>query len=249
MINVMQSLSAQMMLQVWESGQRQQAAERMVTLLAAALPAVAHTDLLSLSVGQRDAYLLMLRECTFGPRFAGYAACPRCQERIECSFTISDIWLGAAPLEQIGQTRRMQVGDYELELRLPMQADVLAIAAMQSVAAARTQLLQRCVLQAVCGGETMEVTDLPDEVVHAAGEHIVQDDAQAEVQLALLCPACEKNWTIHFDITTFLWAEIATQAKRLLREVHTLALAYGWSEADILAMSAIRRQCYLEMVS
>ena len=43
-------------------------------------------------------------------------------------------------------------------------------------------------------------------------------------------------------------AELATQAKRLLREVHFLARAYGWREADILAMSARRRQAYLEMV-
>lgn len=245
----MQSLSAQMMLQLWEVGQHQQPVERMVTLLAAALPGVARADLLNLSVGQRDSYLLMLRECSFGSRFAGYAECPGCQERIECSFAMGDIWVGAAPLEGIGQIRLVQVGDYELKVRLPTQADVLAIAVLQSVAAARTRLLQCCVLQAVHGGETVGVLDLPDEIVSAVGERIVQEDAQAEVQLALGCPACEQSWSVHFDIATFLWAEIATQAKRLLREVHTLALAYGWSEADILAMSAIRRQCYLEMVS
>jgi hypothetical protein len=52
-----------------------------------------------------------------------------------------------------------------------------------------------------------------------------------------------------FDIGAFLWEEIAAQARRLLREVHTLARAYGWREADILVMSAARRQAYLEMVS
>jgi hypothetical protein len=33
-----------------------------------------------------------------------------------------------------------------------------------------------------------------------------------------------------------------------LREVHTLAWAYGWREADILAMSPARRQFYIELV-
>jgi hypothetical protein len=33
-----------------------------------------------------------------------------------------------------------------------------------------------------------------------------------------------------------------------MREVHRLARVYGWREADILSMSASRRQFYLEMV-
>ena len=72
---------------------------------------------------------------------------------------------------------------------------------------------------------------------------------KAEVQLTLNCPACEHSWSVLFDITTFVWAEISSLARRLLREVHILATAYGWHEADILAMSAIRRQFYLELVA
>ncbi len=52
-----------------------------------------------------------------------------------------------------------------------------------------------------------------------------------------------------FDVVSFFWSEICVQAKRLLREVHTLARAYGWREADILNMSTARRQFYLEMVT
>jgi len=54
---------------------------------------------------------------------------------------------------------------------------------------------------------------------------------------------------VMFDIVSFFWSEICVQAKRLLREVHILARAYGWREADILSMSAARRQLYLEMVT
>jgi hypothetical protein len=35
----------------------------------------------------------------------------------------------------------------------------------------------------------------------------------------------------------------------MLRDVHALATAYGWREADIVAMSPWRRQVYLDMVS
>ena len=39
----------------------------------------------------------------------------------------------------------------------------------------------------------------------------------------------------------------AREATRLLGEVHTLARAYHWREAEILAMSSRRRQAYLEL--
>ena len=42
--------------------------------------------------------------------------------------------------------------------------------------------------------------------------------------------------------------ELEAQAKRLLRSVHVLASAYGWSESEILALSEARRDAYVELV-
>ena len=70
----------------------------------------------------------------------------------------------------------------------------------------------------------------------------------AETQLALRCPACEQEWEETLDIVAFLWREIEARARRLVREIHWLAATYGWAEADILAMSAVRRALYLEMM-
>ena len=69
------------------------------------------------------------------------------------------------------------------------------------------------------------------------------------LELALSCPSCRHQWQATFDIVSFFWSEINAWAHRSLQEVHTLALAYGWREADILAMSPWRRQFYLKMVS
>ena len=46
------------------------------------------------------------------------------------------------------------------------------------------------------------------------------------------------------------WGEryrVTARAGALLHEVHRLASAYGWSETDVLAMSAMRRGVYLEL--
>ena len=82
----------------------------------------------------------------------------------------------------------------------------------------------------------------------AVTERMSQADPQADVKLGLDCPACGHDWLVTFDILSFLWSEIETWAQRMLRDVHILARSYGWREADILAMSAFRRQCYLEML-
>lgn len=76
----------------------------------------------------------------------------------------------------------------------------------------------------------------------------MQADPQANVQLNVSCPACSHQWQMTFDILSFFWTEISAWAQRILREVHVLASAYGWHEADVLAMSSMRRQCYLQMV-
>ena len=50
------------------------------------------------------------------------------------------------------------------------------------------------------------------------------------------------------DVGEFLWAEVRQAAMRLLEDVHALAWAYGWREADLLAMPAQRRAFYLARV-
>ena len=92
----------------------------------------------------------------------------------------------------------------------------------------------------------MEIQTLPETVITVLAKYMVECDPQAEVQLDLSCPACGYCWKMMFDIVSFFWSEICAQARRLLREVHTLARAYGWREADILSLSTARRHFYLE---
>jgi hypothetical protein len=47
---------------------------------------------------------------------------------------------------------------------------------------------------------------------------------------------------------SYLWSELEEWAHRVLVDIHTLAGAYGWSERQILALSPVRRQLYVDMV-
>jgi hypothetical protein len=77
---------------------------------------------------------------------------------------------------------------------------------------------------------------------------MAEADSQADVRINLSCPACEHQWQAAFDVLSFFWSEITAWAHRILSDVHALAYAYGWREADILNMSPRRRRYYLTLL-
>jgi hypothetical protein len=171
-------------------------------------------------------------------------ACPECGQRLELAFDVADVRVSAC---QEAAEVAMTVADYDLQLRPPNSLDLAAIAAEPVLGEKRRLLFERCVVAAGCGGQAATAASLPEEAMEAAAERLAEADPQADVQLDVACP-CGKRWRSVFDIVSFFWAEIEAWACRILREVHVLASAYGWSERDILALSPARRQFYLAMV-
>jgi hypothetical protein len=244
----MPPLSSHDILHIWELGQGRHPVDRALLCLAAVCPEMTREELAVLSIGQRDAHLLTLREQTFGATLNGFAECPQCVERLEFTLAAADLRVAA----ESGQDQKefeLVMEDLVLRFRLPDSVDLAAVATCKDADTARCLLVQRCVLQASHDGAPVTHSDLPTEVMNRLAMRMAECDPQAEVLLELDCPGCSHHWQLLFDILSFFWAEISAQAKRLLREVHTLARAYGWREADILSMSATRRRWYLEMVS
>jgi hypothetical protein len=62
------------------------------------------------------------------------------------------------------------------------------------------------------------------------------------------CPECGGQFAALFDTAQFFLREIGQRAAHLYREIHALALAYHWSEAEIIALPYQRRQIYLELL-
>jgi hypothetical protein len=241
----MRPLTAPELLEVWEHGRDAPPFRRALLLLAAACPEATFESLGELPIGARDERLLTLRAWTFGPRLTSVASCPACGERLELTFDVDDIRAGhelpADPLE-------LQLAEYALRVRLPNSHDIAALAGMSDPASSQRVLLQRCVLDAQHDGQAYPAEALPPNIEQAIVERLAQADPQAEIQLALCCPACAHGWQALFDIVSFFWSEIDSWAYQLMKEIHILASAYGWRESDILALSAWRRRIYLEMV-
>jgi hypothetical protein len=248
---MMRPFSASELLGIWEEGVGRMPAEQALVILAAAFPRVPHTRLGQLTVGQRDACLLHLRALTFGTHLTGRATCPACQEQLELAFEAGELLPADSLLpdpeanEPENSATSFEIDAYELTFRLPTATD---LAALRDISLAQEQLLAACLLAARHKGKDVQVADLPPAVLQALTGRMGQAEPLADLSLAATCPACGHNWQILFDIVSYFWSEINAWSLRLMREVHSLASAYGWREADILAMSAWRRQRYLELI-
>jgi hypothetical protein len=246
----MRAITAPELLNVWEDGRSSTSTRRALLLLAAVHPGASEDTLAALSIGRRDAELLRLREALLGPRMAAIAVCPGCREKLELTLDTGDL---LAMADDAGATElSLTHQDCIVSFRIPTTKDVIAAEGEEDAEDARSLILERCLLSVVRAGEPagarVDVGQLSAEVVSGISEAMAQADPLADIQLKIECPSCQHRWRAAFDIVSFLWTEIEGWAGRILSEVHELARAYGWREAEILALSATRRQFYLEMV-
>lgn len=240
--------STRELLDVWERGLASPPERWALLLLAAACPESPPEELARLSVGERDARLLTLREWAFGAGFTSVASCPACAERLELSFEAGDV-RARPPGGGAAGPHRLSAAGHEVEFRLPDSRDLAALAALDDVPDARRALLGRCLASARRGGEEVAAAALPAEVLDAVSEEMERLDPQGNVRLSVECPRCGVGWQALFDICSYLRGELDAWARRLLWEIHLLASAYGWREADTLALSDRRRRLYVQMVS
>jgi hypothetical protein len=231
----MQGFSNSDVLTLWERGAGLHPLDRSLLTLGAAAP-MASDDYADWSLGRRNRALFELHAACFGAQLQGWSACPACGDKVEFELESRDL-LGASRAAHPGTAVTIRGESY----RLPTSRDLAGVLAEDPDKAARC-LLQRC-----------RLGDAPpdswnDDVLGEAGDALAAADPLAEVQLALDCPACSHQWNDALDIGSFVWAEVESRARRLLWEVHTLASAYGWSEAETLGLSTVRRAGYLAMV-
>jgi hypothetical protein len=229
-------LDAAGVLRAWEVGRRQAPAERALTLLRLATGR-ARDELARLPIPARDRLLLDVRAATFGRHMEARVACGACGD--ELTFELDGPTGVDRP--EAGPSHRAVHGSETVEFRLPTSDDLLAASGAADVHEARAVLGRRCVVALV------GLDEVPDRLPDWIADELSLALADDAMSVALTCPACGHQWTDAVDIGAFLWAEVDADARRLMREVAVLARAFGWQEADILAMSAARRRGYLEL--
>lgn len=231
----MAALTEAGLLATWEDGLEQNPAVRAARLAALAGGADV-ADVVQLPLGGRDGLIFDLRESCFGTALRCEVDCPACGERLEIDISTTQLRAEPAP----ATNAEIATPDGTVTVRPVIGADLLDLDREPDDAHRRSTVIRRCVLD--------RPAELSDAVIEAVAAQLAELDPQADLTISLSCESCGHEWEDPFDIGAYLWAELDAYARRLLYEVHALALAYGWSEAETLAVSPHRRRLYIEAV-
>lgn len=243
-----------------ETGESLLPAQRTTALLARCLTRlgplspVATETAASLTAGDREALLLILRRLSLGERLQCVLDCPDplCGERMDLDLQVSDLLLPPYPhaRERYETTITENGSNYNVRFRLPTGAhqEEAALLARSDPHAAADLLLRRCV-ERVVTEDDRGIEDLPPVIVERLPAVMAELDPQAELVLSLTCPACSHDFSALFDAAAFLFQELDNRTRHIYGEVHLLALYYHWSEAEIMDMTPRKRRLYLDLLS
>ena len=227
--------AAARLIDAWDAALAQHPVDRALTI-ARCYTEFDRPQLAALSIGARDALLLEIRRRLAGDRLAGTCMCGTCGEGNEFELDAAALPAPIAPSDGIVTAT---VGERTLRARLPNSFDLAAVVEAPDEDEAARIIVRRCLL---------DDAPLDEAVIGAVDRAMEAAEGVAAVAVNFACSACGAANRVPFDIASFLWLEFAERIERVIEDVEILACAYGWSEADILAMSERRRARYVERV-
>jgi hypothetical protein len=219
----------------WDAGLAQHPVDRALTIAGCFTDLDRH-QLAALSIGERDALLLEIRRLVAGDRLAGICYCETCGEGNEFELDAADLPRSATPADRV---ITVVVGGRSLRARLPDSSDLAAVVDAPGEDEAIRIMVKRCLLD----DEPVE-----DDEIDAIDRAMEAVEGVAALAVNFACSACGAANRAPLDIASFLWIEISERVARMIDAVEVLAAAYGWSEAEILAMPERRRSLYVERV-
>ena len=234
------------LIRTWDEGFGRNPLGRALSMVECALPEASSADIAALSIADRDRELLRIRSRAFGDAMRGYLPCVSCGERLEFETSVSSL-LNRLNEEQTRQHGAWRTGNFLFSMRMANSADLAAATTAADSRAARKIVIRGCttVQQVAPACDELEPEDWEFQPTTIEKFEALHRDT--ELIFTLVCPSCGERQKSELDVAGFFWSELCAAALGVLREVHELARAYGWSEAAILQMTDARRNAYLEM--
>lgn len=232
------------------SGVGSHAAIELLDRLLVAVPGttIGPGDAARLAIGDRDRLLAALHAQLFGDRIESRVRCSACGEGIELGFSL------AALLANLGRdTTPLQgpdpAGYFALpegpRFRLPTGADQAALLEC-APERARVELLLRCLAPDEAQHRTLG--DLDPTLLARIEAAMAERCPILDLALDITCHVCAAAQQVRFDIQTYLLRALEHEQRYLVREIHYLARAYGWSLAEILELRREDRRRFVELI-
>lgn len=243
----MQALRARDVLDIIEWGAGHSPTRTVLYLLGRADTGQSAEQLEALPLGARDRLLLELRKRSLASPMVACEQCPRCDAALEIALDPAGLVLA----EATGPAAELSVhcADLEIRFRLPNSGDLLSVEGCSDEDGAVRTLALRCVRAATRGEAAVAPHAIDAQALQRLNDAIAEADPQADLNLDLTCTECGHAFQRELDVASFFIQELVSVSRHLLHEVYALARGYGFSESDILDMSAWRRRAYLEMLA
>lgn len=194
-------------------------------LVRCATPPVTEDKVWNLPVGRRTAELLALSGRHGVWEFDALAACSQCGQQSEVTLELEELLaLDPAPATPNG-------------FRLPTgrdQREWLGYAAEHGEISVERMLSSLRTGTGVAAENFESLLDEADPLVRGS--------------VTAVCPGCGHSTEVEVDLAGKALARLEGEQTRLLESVHVLASHYHWSESEIFALPAWRRERYLEML-
>jgi|WetSurMetagenome_2_1015567.scaffolds.fasta_scaffold32907_4 hypothetical protein len=238
----MMKLQDKIIIEVWERIANQHLLESALTILNSVMPEIPKKDFAEMSIGRRNYLLTQIRDKLIGRDLNCFTVCPKCNSELEFSFSL-EATINPPKGEDLFFV--FIVDDYVIRYRLPNSIDLAAASKCKDFYSAKNTILNSCLIDLTKNDQKIFLSDLPEEIILKLSHDMSIKDPAAESVIDLVCQDCNYSWATIMDIAFFLIAEINFYAKNILRDVHQLASAYGWSESEIIGMSPPKRNWYL----
>ena len=105
--------------------------------------------------------------------------------------------------------------------------------------------LAKCLIVQVGNEPPTAEWQFPEDWLAGFSESLEQHDELMTLQINSSCPACSRELEIDVDLETQLLSILSHEQRKLLLDVHQIALAYHWSEQEIVGLTTARRNFYL----
>jgi len=180
---------------------------------------------------------------SFGSQVDALTACQACGATLDVALSLTELLPGQDGAEDPAPERTLPLASGVVTVRSPTVRDLLAAAADRDP---RGELVRRCAQRA---GAAVELADLGPGELALVDEALEELSGLGLITVQAACPDCGQPVAALLDPAALLWQQVQGAAPALLRDVATLAAAFGWSEREILALPAARRYVYLQLAA
>jgi hypothetical protein len=190
-------------------------------------------QLWDLPVGKRIRCLLILAALSGVEEFEAGIDCPRCGVAVEVTLTFSELLEASRP-HQADEVDVAGSGRY----RLPTGRDQLGW--LDHAGEDEGDMVNRILASLHLEGAA------PAAMVEAA---LDEADPLVRTSVTAVCTDCRHEAELEMDVAGQALRSLQRQQAGMLEGVHLLASRYHWTEAEIFALPAWRRDHYLELLS